>query len=138
MTLEKAIWLFLIFFVLTILSSIAGDDDVVYKFFDRKPTGKEAIARIRFVLAKAFASIYGGGLMGFAVGQFILKKIFLLTISKDQAVVLIVACIALTALLIGVVQNLIRHIQDRKQRPIFDLALLQYNLKRWSQPNDWA
>ena len=44
--------------VLTLISSWAGDDDTVYAFLNRKPTSSEAIARIRFVLLKFFASLY--------------------------------------------------------------------------------
>jgi hypothetical protein len=44
---------------LTTFCSYIGDDDVVYEFFDRKPTPREAIIRVRWVyLWRCFVGDY--------------------------------------------------------------------------------
>jgi len=133
---QMALISFLIFFALTLISSSVGDDDVAYKFFDRKPTGKEALARIRFVIAKVLASLYGGGLMAFFIAQTLARNDLLSSISKNQSILLMMLCIVAVALLIGIVQNFLRLIQGRQQRPIFDQAILKHNLRLFIRPRD--
>ena len=127
---------FLISFGLTLISSYLGDDDVVYKFFNRKPTGKEAIVRICFVMVKYFASISGGCLISAFVGLVILKRIFFLNMTKDHAVLLTLFFIIVAYLLIGVIQNVIRRMQGRQPRSIFDWAIYKHNIKLWLRPED--
>jgi hypothetical protein len=122
---------FLIFFSLTLLSISAGDGEAVYKFLDRKPTGNEAIARIRFVMVRLIASISGGCLMALIIGRDMLRDDFSLAISKDQRTLLAVLCIGVTHILIEVVHNIIRHMQGRRTRPIFDPVIIKHNYEGW-------
>jgi hypothetical protein len=92
---------FVVCFGLTLYFCVQGDDDVVYKFMDRRPTGQEAIARIRFVLAKLFASLSGGALMVAVLGKVVLKSIFSITISENSGVLLGLLCILIASMLIG-------------------------------------
>jgi len=52
MTIETLIILSIASLGLTLLSSWVGDDDIVNSYMNRTPTGKEALARIRYVLTK--------------------------------------------------------------------------------------
>jgi LytS/YehU family sensor histidine kinase len=125
---------FLIFFLLTILSSYVGDDDVVYKLIDRKPTGKEAIARIRFVMVKVIASIFGGAVLAAFIGLVVIRRLFSFSLSGNQGVLLAVFCIAITALSIGEAQNIVRLIQGRQYRPITDhFTVLKHNFRLWTR-----
>ena len=71
-------------FVLTMLSSFIGDDDIVYNCMsmNRSPTGKETLARMRFVFPKLFASLYCGGLLAMLFTQNILRGVFSLNPSR--------------------------------------------------------
>jgi hypothetical protein len=128
---EKEVMPCLIFFSLTVYCSYIGDDDVVYRYMGRKPTPEEAICRIRFVLAKAVASIYMGSAIAILLGLEIIKETLGFSISENQSVYLIVVCICIANLLIGVIQNWIRRSQGRQQRPLIDVALWKYNVHQW-------
>jgi hypothetical protein len=132
MTIDKLMTLAAIFFALTLISSWIGDDDTAYKFWGRKPTGAEGIARIRFVLVKFFASLYGGVLVAFLLASYV-RDAFSMTMPNEYFVCFMALCMALFALFIGVMQNGIRLIRGRKLRPIYDLALLRYNLDKWKK-----
>jgi hypothetical protein len=121
---------------LTLVFSWIGDDDVVYAIMNRKPTPNEAIARIRYVFAKFFASLYCGGLIALFLVQDVFRGMLSLNVSKLQIVFIVWLCICLFSLFIGVLQNCIRLLQGRKQRPIFDVEIWRHNLKLWRQrPN---
>ena len=111
--------------------SYIGDDDVVYKFLDRKPTPREGVIRIRWVMLKAITSIYGGGLLGLAVGRNVLRDLLSITFSKNGAVLLIVMCIGLTSLIIGMLQNEMRRISGRPKRPLIDGVIWAHNFRQW-------
>src|SRR5579862_6851151 len=87
--LEKIACLFVIFFILTVVFSWVGDDEIAYKILERKPTSKEGMARIRFVLVKMFAAVLGGGILAVFLGQVILQRTFLFALTKNQIVLLI-------------------------------------------------
>jgi hypothetical protein len=128
---EKQVLPCFIFFSLTLYCSYIGDDDVAYRYMGRKPTPKETISRIRFVLAKAVASIYMGSVIAILLGLEIIKETLGFSISENQSVYLIVACICIANLFIGVIQNWIRRSRGRQQRPLIDVALWKYNLHQW-------
>jgi hypothetical protein len=121
---------FAISFGFTIYFSFIGDDDVVYQFMGRNPTPKEGLARVRFVFAKACASCSGGIVMATLLGLY-LRKEFLVQFSENGVVCLAMACILVSSLLIGTVQNGIRRQQGRRERPVLDIALWKYTLGRW-------
>lgn len=112
---------------LLISSCLSKDDDVVYKFFKRKPTPKEGFARIRFVLIKVFASINIGVMLSIFLIP-IIENYIEYNLSENYSVIFMVVMIAVTSLLIGYIQNLIRILQGRPIRPIFDVAVLKYNI----------
>ena len=127
---QKLLVLSAFFLGLTAFCSYIGDDDVVYRFLDRKPTPHEAIIRIRWVMLKAVASIYGGFLLGSIVKKFLLGWCSI-GLSKDPAVLIAFACVALVSLLIGVMQNGIRRVRGRPRRPLIDAVVWQRSLGSW-------
>jgi hypothetical protein len=112
---------------LTIFCSYIGDDDVVYQFLDRKPTPREAIVRIRWVILKTLTSIYGGFVLAAAVKKFLMGCCSI-KLSENPAALIVFACITLVSLLIGILQNLIRHLRGRPARPLIDGAVWRRSL----------
>jgi amino acid transporter len=107
----------------------------VYRFFDRKPTAAEAIARVRFVISKMLASIASGMWMALFVGKSILGDMFSFTFSHNLSVLFVFLFIIIAYLMIGMGQNLIRRSQGRKQRPLKDdLRIMKFNLNLWKNP----
>jgi len=122
-------------FVLTMLSSFIGDDDIVYNCMsmNRPPTGKETLARMRFVFPKLFASLYCGGLLAMLFTQNILRGVFSLNPPRLQIIGLIAVGWVLCGLFIGVIQNWMRPFQGRQQRPILDMPVWRYGINLWKQ-----
>jgi hypothetical protein len=127
---QKLFVLSAFFLGLTALCSYIGDDDVVYRFLDRKPTPHEAIIRIRWVMLKAVASIYGGFLLGSIVKKSLLGCCSI-GLSENPAVLIAFACVALVSLLIGVMQNGIRRLRGRAARPLIDAVVWRRSLGPW-------
>jgi hypothetical protein len=113
---------------LTAFSSYIGDDDVIYQYLDRKPTPREGIIRIRWVILKGLVSVYGGFVLGTAVRK-LLADCCSTTLSGDPAVLIGLACIALVSLLIGILQNEIRHLCGRPRRPLIDHVVWQRSVR---------
>jgi hypothetical protein len=138
MPIERMIFWFLLSFAITLWSCLVGNDDIEYRFFNpdkpeektRKPTGKEGWARVIFVFAKFFASLYGGALIAIFISVEIIKR----KPSENQTLFLILTFYVVTGLLIGVIQNVIRSLQGRQRRPIFDFALYVHNIKARFKP----
>jgi hypothetical protein len=128
---QKWILWFVILLAVTAYCSYIGDDDVVYKFLDRKPTPREGMIRIRWVLLKTFTSIYGGALLSVAIGIYGLRNLWSIHLSKNQAVLLALVCIAPANLMIGVLQNEIRRLTSRPKRPLIDGTVWKHNLRQW-------
>jgi hypothetical protein len=122
-----------IFTLLTLISSWVGDDDVVYAFWDRDPTPNESIRRLRYVLVKFFASLYGGGYLALLLGRDVIKGMLMIDFPKVVFVVLIGICIGAFSLFIGVIQNQIRSLNGRPKRPPYDLALRRRNRAQWKK-----
>lgn len=110
--------------------SYIGDDDVVYEFFDGKPTPREAIIRVRWVLLKAATSICGGALLATIILK-LLKTFHLYHPSDSEVVLLAVMCMAIVSLLIGVLQNQIRRLRGRPLRPLIDRKIWKKNIGQW-------
>lgn len=110
--------------ILTAYCSYVGDDDVIYQFLHRKPTPQEGLRRIRWVLLKAFASIYGG-LVTVSAIQALLKQCCSVTFVGNPAVLTGFACMAIVSLAIGLLQNGIRRLRGRPRRPVFDPVVWQ-------------
>jgi len=104
--------------------SYIGDDDVVYQYLDRRPTPQEGLRRIRWVLLKATASIYGGALLATAVPA-VLRACCAIALVGDPAVLITFACMGVVSLLIGVLQNGIRSLRGRPTRPLIDPVVWQ-------------
>jgi hypothetical protein len=51
--------------------------------------------------------------------------------SENEVLLSIMLLIIPTGMVIAVVQNLIRRFQGRQPRPLFDLAVLKFNLQLW-------
>jgi hypothetical protein len=129
---------------LTAFCSYLGYDDVVYDFFDRKPTPREGFLRLFWVVLKAVTSVLGGGLL--AIFLFTMTFRFFpaaigvfrehLGFSKNGIVLLAFALSGLMVLLIGILQNVIRQFRGRPTRPLVDWAILRKNLRQW-QGKDW-
>jgi hypothetical protein len=66
--------LFVLLLALTAFCSYIGDDDVVYQFLCRKPTPREALVRVRWVLLKTITSLYGGGALALAIIKIIVAR----------------------------------------------------------------
>jgi hypothetical protein len=124
---QNIIVLFICFLVLTAFCSYIGDDDVVYQFLERKPTPREGLIRIRWVLLKTFTSLFGGMLLAFVLGKIILEKRYSVHLSPNQAVLLALACVCVAGLMIGVLENEIRRLCGRQRRPLVDVAVLKHN-----------
>jgi len=128
---------FAVFLMLTIISCYIGDNDVVYKFLERKPSPKEAVARIRFVLLRGITSVYGGGILAFCFARYVLKDVYSIHVSVDQSVLLILFFYGVVDfLIIGIIQNGLRFLQGRQQRPLFDPIIWRHNLRQWQRPWD--
>jgi hypothetical protein len=112
---------------LTALCSYIGDDDVIYQFLNRKPTPREAIIRIRWVMLKALTSIYGGGLLAIAIVRFLMSCCSI-NLSENPATLTGFACMAVASLLISVMQNGIRHLRGRPTRPLIDRVVWRRSL----------
>jgi hypothetical protein len=138
MSIERMTFWFLLSFAITLWSCLVGNDDIVYRFYDpdkpdekwRKPTGKEGWGVIVFVFAKVVASLYGGGL----IAAFVILKFIKHNPSENQALGLLLLFSAVAGLLIGVLQNVIRSLQGRTLRPVFDFALYKRNIKSHFRP----
>ena len=130
MSTQGDIVLFPILLALTIFLSFKGDDDVVYQCFDRKPTGREALIRIRWVLLKAVTSIYGGVVLAAVLGLALIRH-FQITFSKHEAVLFWLGCVCVVSVAIGVLQNGIRRLCGRPSRPPLDMAILRKNARQW-------
>jgi hypothetical protein len=126
---KHQIWImvFVGLFSLTALCSYIGDDDVIYRFLDRKPTPHEAIVRIRWVILKAVTSIYGGGVLAPFIILCLVSCCAIIP-SKNQVVLLTVVCAGLVSLMISVLQNQIRRVRGRPTRPLIDRAVWQRSL----------
>ena len=122
---------------LTAFRSYKGDDDIVYDYFDRKPTGREALIRIRWVILKTVTSLYGGAVLAMAVA-FPLIVWFKIRPSNNAAVLLVVACVGVVSLAIGLLQNWIRGLCGRPWRPLVDVAIFKKNAKQWKSRGIWG
>lgn len=116
---ESWIAVFACLFSLTVYFSYIGDDDVVYQYLRRKPTPKEGVRRTRWVLLKAFTSIYGGLVLAAAV-QKLLLQCCSIALRGNPSALTAFACMILVGLLIGVLQNGIRRLRNRPTRPLLD------------------
>jgi hypothetical protein len=125
------IFVFVCFLGLTLFRSYRGDDDVVYRFIDRKPTPQEGLVRIRWVLLKAFASFYGGLILTLVV-VYIARLFYPIHLTRSQTPFLSLACIVLVSLAISLLQNEIRRLCGRQKRPIVDWSILRRNLRQWT------
>jgi hypothetical protein len=123
---------FIIFFGVFLVCCYIGDDDVLYKFHDRKPTPAEGIASLRYALTKGIASLYGGGLLAVFVGKIILEKTLLIKVSGDEAVLLaLVGFLFFNFVITWAIQNLIRRYQGRQLRPLVDKPALKILYRQW-------
>ncbi len=128
--LQSGIVSFVCLLGLTAFCSYIGDDDVVYELFDRKPTPREAIIRVRWVLLKAATSIFGGVVLATAILE-LLKAFDLVLPSVNEAVLFAVMCMAIVSLLIGGLQNQIRRLRGRPPRPLIDRKIWKKNIGQW-------
>ncbi len=80
--------LFVALLALTAFCSYIGDDDIVYQFLDRKPTPREGLVRVRWVMLKAITSAYGGGVLAITLLEAI-EIFYRLKISKAEIVLLL-------------------------------------------------
>ena len=131
--------LFYFSFCATMFFSYLGDDEVAYRFIGRKPTGKEVVARLRFLIAKFCACLSGGIVMAVFFMQYIYAGIFSLPKpSPNRLALLYLLGVFAAFLLCGVLQNIIRRLQGRKPRSVYEKEVLKDNLKRLrSNPKDW-
>lgn len=122
-------WVILsIFFLgLTAFCSYIGDDDVVYQFMDRKPTPREAVVRIRWVLLKMATSIYGGFVLAAAVKKSLVGCCSV-HLSENPVLLIVFVCMGVVSLLISLLQNQIRRLRGRPTRPLIDRAVWRRNL----------
>jgi hypothetical protein len=127
---QKLLLISLFLLGLTAFCSYIGDDDVVYDIQNRKPTPREAIIRIRWVMLKIVTCIYGGFFLASAVTTLLLGCCSL-SLSKNPSILIAYACMAPVALLIGILQNGIRRLRGRPTRPLVDWSILQRNLEQW-------
>ncbi len=128
----KSCILFLIFFSLALACCCAGDDDVIYKVYDRKPTPQEGIARIRYILTKTIASIYGGALLASFIGKVVLVETMSLKITHLQAIILCFVCILFFNMIVmWIVSNFIRYFQGRQLRPLVDKLEFKILYRQW-------
>lgn len=109
---------------LTAFCSYIGDDDVIYLYLYRKPSPREGIVRVRWVLLKTFTSLYGGLASAPAVIR-ILEDCCSISLSKDSIALIAFGFMALASLLIGILQNGIRWLRGRPRRPIIDRVVWQ-------------
>ena len=123
--------LFVLLLGLTAFCSYRKDDDVVYDFLDRKPTPRESIIRIRWVLLKALTSIVGGGVLALSILMLVMKFNFIFP-SKNAGILLGAICMGVVNLSIGLLQNVIRWLTGRTRRPVFDRVIWRKNLRQWS------
>jgi hypothetical protein len=117
----------IVLLTLTTYCSYIGDDDIVYKFADRKPTPREAIIRLRWVMLKAVTSIYVGCAATYSLKAFLAHQ-YSLVFSHDSSVLTGFCLMALASLLIGALQNIVRRLTARPTRPIIDLGIFRRNL----------
>ena len=115
------------FLTLTICCSYIGDDDVVYQVIGRKPTPREGLIRIRWVLLKTFTSIYVGFAIAYSLKRFLVHG-YSIELSKNSSVTIAFSCVALAALLIEALQNVIRRLTGRLARPLNDWSVFRRNL----------
>src|SRR5689334_10155164 len=101
--------LFIVFLILTAFCSYIGDDDVVYQFLNRKPTPREGLVRIRWVMLKAITSIYGGCVLASLLFDIIIR-VYRHRIPIAEVVLFSTMCMGIVSLLIGVLQNEIRRL----------------------------
>ncbi len=132
---NKVIIIFVTSLILTLIFSWKGDDDVAYLFFAKKPTGTEAIRRIRFVLSKSLASVTGGALTSVILVKYIITKVFNnIIMSNNKILLLIILSIFIFSALIGLIQNVIRLVRGRSTRPIVDFSILKFNIINFVRP----
>lgn len=125
---QSWIILFVLFLGVTAFCSYIGDDDVVYRYLDRKPTSREGIVRIRWVILKTLAAIYGGGVLEAVIGKLLIACCSIVLLGNPAALTVLV-CIALVGLLIGVLQNGIRRLRGRPTRPLIDPVVWRRNFR---------
>ena len=129
------LWVFLISLSVTVVFCWNGDDDVVYRFFERKPTGTETMQRIRFLFAK-FSTVFSGS--GFLI--IFLAKMLIghtnvpISINLNKTALMFLVAMAIEWAFIGVVKNQIRRFQGRIPRPVFDLSVALFNISLWWNP----
>ena len=128
--LQGQIVLFVCLLLLTAYRSYKGDDDVVYQALGRKFTQREALIRFRWVVLKTITSVIGGAVLGIAEFEFI-RLFYPLRLSGNQAVLLAFISMGIVSILIGVLQNEIRHLCGRQYRPVIDWGILRHNLMQW-------
>lgn len=126
----QGVTVFVVLLALTLFCSYKGDDDVVYQFFDRKPTGREALIRIRWVMLKLTTALYGAALLAVGLDLALIRQ-FHIVLSKDEAGLLGIVCAAVIGLVIGVLQNGIRRLCGRPSRPPLDVAIFKKNFRQW-------
>lgn len=128
---QHTIFWFIVCFASFILSCWAGDDDVIYRFLNRRPTPQEGLARTRFVLIKILASFCGGALMMLYFSVYILRQMLAIRISNNEALLLLIPFVGIAGLLMGIIQNIIRGMQARQQRPLLDPLVFRYLRGQW-------
>jgi len=106
--------------MLTVYCSYIGDDDVVYDYLYRRPTPNEGLRRIRWVLLRTFASMYGGFVLAGTILKFLIQFCSIRVVGQDTKVLLAFACIALANILIGILSNGMRRLRGRPTRPLID------------------
>ena len=114
--------------------SYIGDNDVYYKSKGGKLTPQEGLSRFRFVLAKAFAVIHGGGILSYLVVEFFVKEILEESVTYHQSIMIILMCMVSVYFFIGVMENFVRQKQGRQKRPLIDSFIWRSISHSWS---DW-
>lgn len=122
-----------IFFLgVTMICSINGDNDAVYRYWNRKPTPQESFAWVRFVLSKYIASIYCGAFTGVWFVRNIYLAFIARSITNNQAVLIFALAMFFVYCAIGVAENAIRLIQKRPTRPLVDMAVYRRGIRGWT------
>jgi hypothetical protein len=125
--------LFGAFLISFVASCWVGDGDVIYDILHRKPSSKETVQRVRFVLLKAFTIFYGALLATIFVGHSVIEGMLLIKVWGNDVLIIFLPCWAVVALLVGILQNVIRQIQGRELRPLIDRVILRYVGRQWAQ-----
>src|ERR1700744_4047902 len=104
---RDAFVVFAILFALTLYFCLKADDDVVYNFFDRKPTGQESIRRIRYVFSKMLCSVYGGGILAIIIKKNFFDKYSSFNFLQNKSVFVILLFAIIFRGMFGAIQNII-------------------------------